>query len=252
MLHVEVDAPGAGPRLVLVHGFTQTRDCWGSIPAALDARHEIARVDAPGHGRSGHADADLWEAARLVGDAGGRAVYVGYSMGARICLHLALSHPDLVDALVLLGAHPGIADESERARRAADDEARARRIEEIGVAAFLDEWLALPMFADLPADAACREARAGNDARRLASALRHLGTGRQEPLWERLDEIRVPTLWMAGTLDAKFARLARESADRCGPGAAVALLDDCRHAAHLVRPEDFVRRVVDWLARPAH
>ena len=58
--------------------------------------------------------ADLWGSAdHLV--AGGRAVYVGYSMGGRVALHAALRHPDAVERLVLIGATAGIDDADERA-----------------------------------------------------------------------------------------------------------------------------------------
>ncbi len=50
VLYAEVD--GHGPRLVLVHGFTQNRNCWGAIATELALDHEVVRVDAPGHGKS--------------------------------------------------------------------------------------------------------------------------------------------------------------------------------------------------------
>ena len=87
---------GQGPRVVLLHGFTQNGRCWGDIPARLAETHEVVLVDAPGHGESSDDDADLWQAAALVAEVGERATYVGYSMGGRMALHLALQSPDLV------------------------------------------------------------------------------------------------------------------------------------------------------------
>ena len=108
-LHAERSGAGA-PRLVLVHGFTQTGRSWSTIAADLARDHEVVLVDAPGHGGSGAVDADLPAGAALLGQAGGRGVYVGYSMGGRLALHLALAEPALVDGLVLLGATAGIDD----------------------------------------------------------------------------------------------------------------------------------------------
>src|SRR5215207_6610784 len=151
-------------RVVLVHGFTQTSASWGPVAERLARRFEVVRVDLPGHGRSGAVKVGFAEAAGLVGKAGGRAAYVGYSLGGRLCLRLALDRPDLVPALVLIGASPGIAEAAGRAERRAADEALAEGIERDGVAAFLDRWLAGPLFATLPEAAAGRAERLANTA----------------------------------------------------------------------------------------
>jgi 2-succinyl-6-hydroxy-2,4-cyclohexadiene-1-carboxylate synthase len=245
MLRMVVE--GGGPRVALVHGFTQTLASWAPLAGRLRARWEVVRVDLPGHGGSGAVRADLPGAAALLADAAGPAAYLGYSLGGRVCLRLALDRPDLVRALVLLGASPGIADASERAARRAADEALARDLERDGVAAFLDRWLAGPLFATLPAERAGREERLGNGAAGLAAALRLLGTGAQAPLWPRLPGLAAPVLLVAGELDGKFAALAARMAASIGPRARVALVPGAGHAAHLERPERFAELVEEFL-----
>ena len=122
-LHAE--RRGTGPTLVLVHGFTQTGRCWGPEVDALAADHEVVLVDAPGHGRSAEIMAGLRTGGRLIADQGGEATYLGYSMGARFCLHVALTNPELVRGLVLLGATAGIEDPDEREQRRQQDLATA-------------------------------------------------------------------------------------------------------------------------------
>jgi 2-succinyl-6-hydroxy-2,4-cyclohexadiene-1-carboxylate synthase len=245
-LHAE--AAGQGPRLVLVHGFTQTRDCWGPLADDLATDHEVWRVDAPGHGRSAAVHAGLAEGARLIGQRCGRATYLGYSMGGRHLLHLALDRPELVERLVLLGATGGIDDPAERAERRARDEALARRLEEGGLEAFLDDWLAQPLFAGLPEPVQFREQRAENTTEGLAASLRLAGTGTQEPLWDRLGRLSMPVLAVAGERDAKFTALARRLAASIGPNAEVAVVPGAGHAAHLERPADFAAILRRWLA----
>ena len=75
-----------------------------------------------------------------------RANWLGYSMGGRICLYLALTVPERCSSLVLEGASPGIADAKARRERAASDQALARRIDEKGIEEFIDHWEALPLF----------------------------------------------------------------------------------------------------------
>jgi 2-succinyl-6-hydroxy-2,4-cyclohexadiene-1-carboxylate synthase len=234
-------------RVVLVHGFTQTLRSWEPVAARLAARWQVVRVDLPGHGGSGGVRVGFAEAARLLGEAGGVGVYVGYSMGGRLCLRLALDRPDLVGGLVLIGASPGIADPGDRAGRRADDEALAGRIEREGVAAFLERWLAGPLFATLPAEAAGRDERLANTPEGLASALRRLGTGVQEPLWDRLATVAPPTLLVAGALDAKFAAIAGEMAAAIGPAARVVPVPGAGHAVHLERPAELAGLVEEFL-----
>lgn len=242
--------------MVLVHGFTQTHASWHHlVPRLLDDGHEVLAVDAPGHGASTPVRTDLPAGADLLAAAGGHAAYVGYSMGGRLCLHLAVAHPHLVDRLVLLGATGGIDDDGERAARRAADDALAAGIERDGVDAFLERWLAQPLFAGLPDDPADRAARAANTAEGLASSLRLAGTGTQAPLWDALDVLRrraTPALILAGGRDTKFQAAAERLAAAIGPSATVAWVPDAGHAAHLEAPAAFAAMVRPFLlADPA-
>ena len=231
---------GRGPRLVLVHGFTQTLASMEPLATRLRGRFELVRVDLPGHGGSGAVRARMGRAAALLGACGGPAAYLGYSLGGRVCLRLAVDQPNLVRALVLLGASPGLAEGRQRAERRAADERLAGRLERDGVAAFLDHWLAGPLFSTLPAERAGRAERLANRADGLAAALRLLGTGAQAPLWHRLGELRMPVLLLAGALDHRFAATAAEMAAAIGdPGRVrVELIPGAGHAAHLERPAE--------------
>jgi 2-succinyl-6-hydroxy-2,4-cyclohexadiene-1-carboxylate synthase len=149
---------------------------------------------------------------------------------------------------VLLGASPGIADPAARAERLAADEALATSVEDDGVAAFLDRWLAGPLFATLPPERAGLPERLANTAEGLASALRLLGAGAQAPLWDRLAGLRCPTLLVAGAHDAKFAALAAEMAAAIGPTARLALVPGAGHAVHLERPAVVAKLLDGFLA----
>jgi 2-succinyl-6-hydroxy-2,4-cyclohexadiene-1-carboxylate synthase len=242
------DRRGQGERLVLVHGFTQTRRCWGEEADALAGDHEVVAVDAPGHGRSGAVRADLAEGGGLIGDAGGSATYLGYSMGARFALHTALVCPDVVRGLVLRSGTAGIEDEGERAARRAQDLRTAARLRTEGLATFLDGWLQQPLFAHLPPDRAFRAERLENTVEGLAASLEQAGTGSQAPVWRALSSLRMPVLVVAGADDAKFTALATRMADEIGANATLSVIDGAGHAAHLEQPHRFVAAVQPWLA----
>jgi 2-succinyl-6-hydroxy-2,4-cyclohexadiene-1-carboxylate synthase len=233
-------------RLVLVHGFNQTGRSWDTVTSRLPEGFDVVALDAPGHAGVPVA-ADLWGAAEMIASVGGRATYVGYSMGARLALHVALAHPGLVERLALLGSTPGIRDLNERAERRRSDDSLAASIVADGVEAFLDRWLANPMFAGLGEAAAQRDDRLRNTAEGLAGSLRTCGTGAQDDLWPRLAELDMPTLLMAGADDQKFADIAAEMAPLIGAHATVRLVEQAGHAAHLEQPGRFVELVVDWL-----
>ena len=129
-----------GPdRIVLVHGFTQTLQSWDRLAGSLAETFQVVRVDLPGHGGSSGLELSFAETAAAIGEAGGTATYVGYSMGGRLCLRLAVDRPDLVHSLVLVGASPGLADAGQRAARQAADERLAEEIQRIGTEAFLEQ-----------------------------------------------------------------------------------------------------------------
>jgi 2-succinyl-6-hydroxy-2,4-cyclohexadiene-1-carboxylate synthase len=245
-LHGERD--GGGPRVVLVHGFGQTGRCWGPLAPALARDHEVVRLDAPGHGGSAAIAADLPATGRLLADAGGRGGYLGYSMGGRMALHVAVYAPEAVTALVVVGGTPGIADERERAERHEADRRLAARIRAEGVPAFVDDWLALPMFAGLPPEGRFEDERRRNTPEGLATSLELAGTGAQRPLWAALAAIEIPVLWVAGADDARYAAIADEAVAAIGPNARAARVEGAGHSAHLERPDAFGTLVRAWLA----
>jgi 2-succinyl-6-hydroxy-2,4-cyclohexadiene-1-carboxylate synthase len=229
---------------MLLHGFTQTLRSWDMIAADLRRDFRVLTVDAPGHGLADQVRVDLPTAALLYAATLGRGRYIGYSMGARLALHIALEQPFVVERLVLLGGSPGLASDQERASRRAADDALADTIERDGVPTFLDRWLAQPMFANVPDD---RADRLRNTAAGLATSLRLAGTGAQDNLWDRLGELTMPVLVMAGEHDVKFTEIAHHMVERIGTNASFVSVPNAGHAAHLEQPSAFLAIVRVWL-----
>lgn len=104
---------GEGPPVVLVHGFGGSMWQWEYQQTALSTAHRVVTLDLLGAGLSDKPDirytpTDLVEFFRGFMDALGirRASLVGNSMGAGLAIGMALTHPDLVDRLVLIGGFP--------------------------------------------------------------------------------------------------------------------------------------------------
>ncbi len=231
---------------VLLHGFTQTPRSWGRFGQLLAVRGAVERPWLPGHGPDPTPSTDLWGAADALAPDRPSTI-IGYSMGGRVALHMALNNPGRVSELVVLSATAGIVDPAERRRRVSEDEALADRIETIGVDAFLAEWLARDMFASLPDDPSRWEDRRDNTSAGLAAALRHLGTGTQEDLRDRLGGLTIPVLIVVGELDVPFARRGAEMVDAMGPNASLAVVAGAGHAVHLEAPDRTAEVVTGWL-----
>jgi 2-succinyl-6-hydroxy-2,4-cyclohexadiene-1-carboxylate synthase len=205
-------------------------------------------VDLPGHGGSSDVQADLSTGAQLLSDVGGSGTYLGYSMGARFCLHAALSRPDRIHSLILISGTAGIEDDRLRRDRVAADEALASELDppfEAGpgpddqerLDAFLHRWLARPLFAGIPAAVAGLAGRRSNTTAGLASSLRLAGTGTQQPLWERLPLLEMPVLIITGECDPKFTVLGRRMSDAIGDNATHTVVPGVGHTAHLEDPD---------------
>jgi 2-succinyl-6-hydroxy-2,4-cyclohexadiene-1-carboxylate synthase len=214
--------------LVLVPGFTQTASSWDAVVAGLHPALDVHTVEVPVRD-------SFAETAAAIGEGRGEAVYCGYSMGGRLALRLALDRPELVRGVVLVSATAGIEDADERAARIAADEALAGSIEHDGVDAFLDRWLAQPLFAGVPVDAAGLAERRRLTPEYLAHCLRVLGTGAMPPMWARLGELAVPVTIVTGADDTKFTDLGTRLAAAIPKASRVQL--DCGHAVPLEAPD---------------
>ena len=250
-LHVE--QRGSGPPLVLLHGFTQTGRLWGPFGDTLAKDHTLIALDLPGHAGSDDVRADLPATADLVRDAVARSSgsepcdLLGYSLGARVALHVATGTDLGIRRLVVIGATGGIEDPADRIRRRQADDATAAALEASGdVEDFIARWVSGPMFAGL-ADAAQTAERRRNSAAGLASSLRLAGTGTQEPLWDRIPKLAVPLLALAGTDDTRFGAHAFRLARSATQGVA-SLIPGGGHAVHLAQPYLVGRLVGHWLA----
>lgn len=261
-LQYEIDVEGSGPPLVLLHGFTGSRESWGTIEPSLSMDHTVIAIDLLGHGGTAapaepdrygvdHQVADLaqlWAVLSLE-----QAAVVGYSMGARLALAFAVRYPALVDQLILISGGAGIRDPHERAMRSRSDELLAGRIETFGIEDFVKEWEALPLWesqrdVDLVILERQREIRLRQRPTGLAQSLRGFGQGSQPALWDALPTLNIPVLILAGAEDSKYASLALEMAPLL-PDATAVILPGAGHAVHLEKPEAVSMLIGEFLAK---
>ncbi len=183
---------------------------------------------------------------------GGLQVLLGYSMGARLALH-ALLESGVWDAAVLVGPHPGLESEEERAaRRAADAEWGSMALSGEW-AEFLEKWEGQGLLKKTSnIEVFEMVARAGLVGRRreVARSFIDWSLGAQEPLWGRLGEIACPVLWCAGEQDAKFRALA-ERAVALLPRAEYWVAPGAGHRLPWDNPQAFTAKLGEFLERLA-
>ncbi len=262
--YLNVEKAGAGPPLVLLHGFTGSAASWAPFSELLNERFTTVAIDIVGHGHSdkprdrGHYQmnqvaADLVKAVGLVGFP--HAHWLGYSMGGRTALCVAANHPGNVAKLVLIGASPGLPTEQERLARRNSDEAIAQHIESAGVPAFVNYWERLPLFATqsrLPSEVQerIRAGRLRNDPVGLVNSLRGMGTGSQPALHDRLPTIVMSTLLLAGEQDTKYLAIGQEMAAAM-PRARLLAVPGAGHAAQLENSDFCARETTAFLDETA-
>jgi 2-succinyl-6-hydroxy-2,4-cyclohexadiene-1-carboxylate synthase len=232
-------------RLRMVHGFSQTSRSWEPMERSLPVDWDVQALDVPG-GLEFVATADA------LGHRGGEGTWVGYSMGARLVLRLALDRPAIVDRLVLLSGTAGIGSQHDRRSRKKRDEQLARDAERDGVQQFLERWLDQRLFETLPREAAQLDIRRrAYTVGRLTHQLRILGQGEQEPLWDRLGALDMPVLVLCGQWDRTYREIAARMAAAIGENAEVVVVPKAGHALHLERPDEVAHELTTWLEERA-
>ncbi len=259
-LNYEVSGPRRSRSVLFLHGFLGSSDDWRDVTNAVGDRGFCITPDLPGHGGlqglapesytiEGSARAVIHTLDDLEVE---RPVIVGYSMGGRLALYLALRYPERCAGLFLESASPGLESMEERAARRAADEDKAHRLESGNFEEFLSDWYRQPIFESLAGDERLLgrtiAARRRNDPGELARSLRGMGTGSQLSLWGELEDLSVPALAVAGELDHQYTRVSSRMAE-ISPRMKSTVVPGAGHTVHAETPEVFISLLVDFLDR---
>jgi 2-succinyl-6-hydroxy-2,4-cyclohexadiene-1-carboxylate synthase len=228
-------------RVVFVPGFMQRAEAWSGVADLLPERYPSTLLDHDRHDRDGRIEE--------IAAAGDGAVLCGYSLGGRLCLHAALADPGRYRALVIVGASAGIEDGAARSARAETDERLAAWMEHQPIEQVVAVWERQPIFAD-QSDAlidAQRGGRLAQDPRALAELLRTAGQAATDPVWDRLRELALPVLAIAGARDARYTETANRIA-KAVPDGRARIVENAGHAPQLQNPAGVAAALLELLA----
>jgi len=232
-VEVNYETAGSGPAILLSHGYGATSRMWDGQVAHLADRFQVITWDMRGHGQSGDpGEAARYSQALSVGDMAAildacgaeRAIIGGLSLGGVMSLAFHIAYPQRTRALMLFDTGPGFRNPDARAAWNERALARARDLEEKGLAAL----------------GGGAEARLGThrSARGLAGAARGMLAQFDSSLIESLPHIAVPTLVLVGSEDKNFVAPADYMAAKI-PGARKVVIPGAGHAANLDQPAAF-------------
>ena len=224
---------GAGPSVLLSHGYSASARMWeGQLAALADSYHLIA-WDMRGHDRSDSPDdpslysheATIADMAAVLDACGAnRATIAGLSLGGFMSLAFYTAHPGRTEALMLFDTGPGYKKDDGRAGWNRLAEGVAAAYEKNGLAA-----------AGVSAEVQVARHRS---AQGLAHAARGMLAQKDARVIETLPKIAVPTLVLVGENDTQFRTSADYMAAKI-PGAQKVILDQAGHAANIDQPAAF-------------
>ncbi|XP_009127684.1 protein PHYLLO, chloroplastic isoform X1 [Brassica rapa] len=220
----EVGQNVEGSVVMFLHGFLGTGEEWIPIMKGISGSARCISVDIPGHGSSrvqSNASETPTFSMEMIAEAlyklieqitPGKVTIVGYSMGARIALYMALRFSNKIEGAVVVSGSPGIKDPVARKVRSATDDSKARMMVDHGLEIFVENWYNGGLWKSFRSHPHFRKIVASrlvhDDVLSVAKCLSDLSTGRQPSLWEELADCDTNVSLVFGEKDVKFKKIA--------------------------------------------
>lgn len=250
-LAFQVDGRADASAVVLLHPIATHSEIWRPQMAAWSEAFKVIRIDLPGHGASavptrllGFADYAEQVCAVLDALQVEQAGVVGLSLGGMVAQAIALSRPERVGALVL--AHTSARTEP------AVQEIWQRRLEhferhgiEAQIEPTLERWFTRAFARACPMTVSwvARQIRA-TSAAGYATAIRAI---QRLDHRDRLPQLAVPVLVVAGDADAAVPPATAQAMAECIPGAELLVLEGAGHIGNVQQPLVFTETVGRFL-----
>jgi 2-succinyl-6-hydroxy-2,4-cyclohexadiene-1-carboxylate synthase len=245
------------PGLLFLHGFLGSGLDWKHVVHRLSDSYYCVCPDLPGHGDNQEIDENI-----TISSIGNQIAnysnkwfsspptVIGYSMGGRIAIDSVINHPKSFASVIIESSNPGIISKEDRTDRLQLDKERAREMGKLDLYEWLSNWYQMPLFASLNNNPSLRRklisSRIQNDLVLVRKIIVELSPGKQPHLWDKLSTINMPTLLLAGELDAKYQNILSNMQKRIRP-ATLKVISGTGHNIHLESPDEFTAAIKSFL-----
>lgn len=214
--------------ITYIHGFLGSPNDWKLLSSLLSIPHAALPIE------------DLHTLSEP-------SILVGYSMGGRLALDLAVRSPHLIQKLIILSAHPGIERDEERHTRLQRDQQWAQMIDAQGLPAFLQAWYEQPLFRSFkesPAFPDIFRERLKQDPEKVKALLLKYSPGIMPSHWSAIEKFSFPTLFLFGDRDIRYQLVRDKLLKR---GISTKLIPNSGHAIHLENPVACAEKIKEFL-----
>jgi pimeloyl-ACP methyl ester carboxylesterase len=257
-LNVVADGPEEGRPVVLIHAGIADLRAWDQVvPYLTAARFRSIRFDMRGYGRSRTEDVEFYPADDVIAvmDHYGleSSPIVGNSFGGMIAFDTALAYPTRVSALVSVAGgiagfweEPPPEEQTLIERMESLEEDAAADVREI-VRMDLDFWVEGPGQRPGRADSKVRSAVEEMDFNHWTNGKPHgRPTFRDREAAKHVDQLRIPVLAVAGSLDASGAVGPVQFLEENAPNARAVVIPGVAHMIGMEVPEHLAKLITDF------
>jgi 2-succinyl-6-hydroxy-2,4-cyclohexadiene-1-carboxylate synthase len=171
---------------------------------------------------------------------------LGYSLGGRLAMHALIANPAIWDGAIFVSANPGLDSIEERNLRFNTDRQWSQKILENPWENLLQDWNKQEVFQNRPVPFTRSESQFDRD--RLSKQIVNWSVGSQESLIEKMQNLEIPILYVAGECDAKFKVLAEQFKSF----AEVSIVPDAAHRVPWDQPQKFSELINHFVIRYAN
>ncbi len=244
--------------LILLHGFMGRKEDWTEIIDVLKFSRRCIAIDLPGHGDTKvNAENSLYKientADGIIEFADNLGIdtfdLLGYSMGGRLALYIAVHYPQRVNRLILESSSPGLKTHKERENRRNDDQLLCEKIINLEMSDFIGQWYDKPFFRSIKQNdgyEGLKKRRMLNDKTGLVKSLKFMGTGFQPSLWAEWESLGIETLLITGEYDRKYLTISNNMR-RSNSNARMKIIAGAGHNSHFERSDIFINHVTEFL-----
>ena len=236
----------SSPNITFIHGFLGHPDDWSEVIELLPGEHQCKAISLP----SCDEQVDFVEYCQgLSSQIEDNSIIVGYSLGARLALGIALNSDKKINRLILESGNPGIAESTEREQRLEQDNSLAKMLTKQRLKDFLERWYSQEIFSSLR-DRRKRLVKVKSQQLNLEttkSILLGLTPAKMPNFWPQLNQLSMPCLYISGELDEKYCRIGAEFTKQL-PNSEHRIVGNTGHNVHLENPAEFSKLLMEFIS----